>query len=269
MDWPIATGWQGLSVVVNPVAATSDATSVTAGGSANTKGSWVEVSASWPGYGGLTMATQALGGVDSLLDIGIGSAGSEVVVAENVYAGNGASARLMAPFCLPLMIPSGARVSVRSQASTASSACSVFITSSPQPVLLGRCTTYGANTGDSGGVQVDPGLSSNTKGAWVTVTASTTSDIKAFILVLGVLADLSRPNTRWLIDVAVGGAGAEQVIVSDYGAAARSEHDAVLPQVSQLMPIQIPAGSRIAIRAQCDITTLGDRLFDAIIYGFD
>lgn len=267
MDWPIQEG-RGQLLLVDPLTASSDATAVAGSATANVKGAWVEVSASWPGYGGVAFTGQ-LSFYDHLFDIAVGALGSEVVIAENLYLGHGSTMRLMPLYTLPISINAGERVSVRVQAGFASLVPNVFVYSAPVQKVLGRCTTYGADTADSGGVSVDPGSTANTKGAWHEIAASTTNDIKALILTLGNAGDSSRTTCKFLVDVGIGAAGSEQVIISNYGAAARSEHDCVLPQVSQLIDVSIPAGSRIAVRAQCDITTAGDRLFDAIIYGFD
>lgn len=241
---------------------------ITGNASPNTKGSWIEMIAStaYP-CSGLLINTRSA--AEALVDVGIGGSGSEVVIVNNIHIGIPLASREGNPFYVSIPLPSGTRVAARSQGASGST--------NPQFAIAlvrgvneayGVIDTYGANTSDSGGVSIDPGGSTNTKGAWVEVTASTTRAYKAFHLGFGGNNDSTRTNANWLVDVGLGAASSEQVIVSNYSIACNANHDGVLPLFSQRMYIPIPAGTRISVRAQCDITTAGDRLFDVFFYGY-
>lgn len=88
----------------------------------------------------------------------------------------------------------------------------------------------------------------HTKGAWTQLVASTVDDSDAVTLRLGGLS-LSATASPTLLDLGVGAQNAEQVLVPDIdiGNLNLPNHPIVTPIV---IPVFIPAGSRIAARAQ-------------------
>lgn len=253
-------------------AASSGGVVLTANATPNTKGSYVDLIAStlfeaqWlmvevGFYGG--------GASDFLVDIAIGAASSEMVIASNLIFTGFLAIDHMAYYLFPAFVPAGSRISGRCQATTGSATvrCGVllegqgFLPSSP----LSLITTYGAATADSGGVAIDMS-SINTKGAYSQLTAATTHDINWLVLGIGGQNNQARTGARWLVDIAVGGAGSEVVIVPDLILNASGTGDCILPGCICL-PGSIPAGSRVAVRAQCSINDATDRLFDAVLYG--
>lgn len=101
----------------------SQGTQVDAGAVANTKGAWAQIVASTSNpYSALsiglgTASNSALVNGDYLLDIGIGGAGSEVVLTENLYFHSNSSTDTVGfEQCLiPCQIPSAARIAARLQ----------------------------------------------------------------------------------------------------------------------------------------------------------
>ena len=67
--------------------------------------------------------------------------------------------------------------------------------------------------------------------------------------------------------IGIGAAGSEKIVAADLTARSSSITDEVRPSFIAL-PVAIPAGSRIAVRAQCSITDATDHLFDIALYGF-
>ena len=132
---------------------------------------------------------------------------------------------------------------------------------------LGLVTPYGADTSDSGGMAVDPGGTVDTKGAYSELAASTTYPIKQLMLVIGGRGNTTQLTQRVLIDVAIGGAGSEQIVFPDIGYGANVGTDLGIPLVVGPYPVDIPAGTRLAVRAQSSINNATDRLFDACLYG--
>lgn len=274
-DWSLMGGGSD-TMAIGIVAASSKSTTLTSGATANTKGSWVELSASTPAMASGFYVRFIASTRDYLIDIAIGAAGFEQAIVENLYCGNGSASRLGETYSLPVQIPAGSRVSARCQDSSGGSTVDAPLLLLRGGLLLpasaGRVTPYGANLADSGGVQVDPGATANTKGAYSEIVASLANPIKGLILAFGTMASTTRASAFWLVDIAVGAAGSEQILIPDFQLGCNSAGaKSVMPQTSPLIPLSIPAGTRLSARAQCDITTAGTagRLFDIIAYGID
>lgn len=251
-------------------AGVTDGTQITANAAANTKGVYAELIASTSfDYEGVMLEFGFVtGGVEWLIDIAIGAGGSEqIVIADLHYT---FATALSAPYLfVPLRIPAGSRISARCQSSTGGASTWIMghgIAKVTDP--LSRVTTYGAAAADSGGVSVDPGAVANTKGAYSQVVASTTYPIKHLILGFGINGDTARTSCRWLVDIAIGASGSEQIIVPNLLLNAHLSSDDITPHFVEF-PCDIPAGVAISARAQCTTTTAGDRLFDIIVYGVD
>lgn len=87
------------------------------------------------------------------------------------------------------------------------------------------------------------GASAHTKGAWGQAVASTASDVSLVALTITSNA-VSATDTSALLDIGVGAAGSETVIVPDIASGA------LAGPLPFMLPVAIPSGSRIAIRAQ-------------------
>lgn len=241
--------------------------------SANTKGLWVELtSASTIDASAFTvMIPYAYEGSDYLVDIGIGAAGSEQVLVDNLAISAGSTAGNNPSFNprIPVPIPSGTRISVRAQATGTSGSrmirCAVLLENNDWP-SGGIVTTIGAATADSGGGSIDPGASDNVKGAWVELSASTALLSNAAFFCFGNQANTARADCFWLVDIGVGGAGSEQVIIPNIAIGAHITTDSISPAHTPVYNISIPAGTRVAARASCTIVDATDRLFDLIMY---
>jgi hypothetical protein len=138
-----------------------------------------------------------------------------------------------------------------------------------QGPLLHRCTTYGAATGDSGAVSVDPGGSANTEGSYSEITAGTTHNIKSLLIVVGTAGNGALSAANWLIDIATGTGGSEQILIPNLCMGAALQSDFMIPAVFGPFVVDIASGTRLAARAQCSITDATDRLFDMEILGLD
>jgi hypothetical protein len=244
-------------------------------GSANVKGGWVELISSTPYFGTLYMTHQATNSLskDSLFDLGIGAAGSELIIVNNLLFSSlgGASYTGGQLYSLPLSVPSGARIAVRVQSSASSvlhnvSAGIIGVSDMRNGICFQSCATYGAVTEDSGGTSIDPGGSANTKGAWVELTSATTSYTQGFFLAFGNKCNAARADASMAIDVGVGAAGLERPIVQNFIIQAGSAMDSITPRVSPFFYVGIPTGTRISARSACSITDATDRLIDIVLY---
>lgn len=269
---PLADGGQR---VENAGASTavSRGTTITAAATANTKGSYTQLVASTAFDASyiLVMIDDHAAAVDYLIDIAIGAGGSEQVILSNLIATGGTgSLSYGMTYLFPINIPEGSRVTARCQASTLSSAVRIsvllFGAGIANPETQTIVTTYGDNTVDSGGVSVDSGGVANTKGSYSQIVATTTYAVSSIIVAIGNQRNGVRSSQSWLMDIAIGAGGSEQVIVPNLVFNASTSPDIVTPQYYYL-PLTIPEGSRIAVRTQSDGIDATDRLMDVIIYG--
>jgi hypothetical protein len=249
---------------------------LTANASANTKGAWAQIISSLPfDVSGLIVFRAGHDtAADYLQDLAIGGAGSEQVIVENaLISRTGNCWRYNSWQEIPIYIPSGTRIAARCQSSTGGAKVNVTLGLLPmgsfgRAVMLAGCDTYGANTGDSGGTSLDPGGTIHTKGSWVQLSAGITRDCRAVSLSTGAQRNTARTNTNWLIDLGVGGAGSEQILIEDWLTTCHDTNDHITPEVSSIIPVSITAGTRIAARCQCAINDASDRLIDVLAHCF-
>lgn len=274
-DWPMVAD-TGRAAGAGQVAATSTSVNIQTGTSNNTKGSWVQlvassaVDADWIALEfGLF---ENVAGVDYLFDIGIGGAGSETVLIDNIAVGTRGTFVTPAMPLLPVSIPAGTRISARCQASNASVsgratklAVGLFDSGFAQSSALSRVVTMGANTADSGGVSIDPGAVANTKGSWTEISSSVATSSRWLLAAFANQANSARTTCSWLVDIGLGAAASEQVLIPDLLVTALASSTTFPALVS--LPCSLPAGERLSVRAQCDITDATDRLFDFVAYG--
>ena len=249
----------------------SSATGITTGNS--TKGSWTEIVASTAcdtDYLILAVLHEDTGAEEFLIDIGVGSSGNEEMIAEDVYMPGRASHTLPNYYPMRIHIPSGTRVSVRAQGTTSRTIkVQMKLLSSSFMSSAGWSSAFSIGSDaatDVYGVTTDPGGTANTKGSWTEATSSTSDDINGFLLVVG-YNDNATNNTasNWLIDVGIGAASSEEVIVENHWIKIGTSENA---NVVVFYDIFIPAGTRIAFRAQCSNTDASDRLITPDLIGF-
>lgn len=254
-------------------AASSLATIATASGSVNTKGNWAQLIAATARAAAWISVTISVpnGTRRYLVDIGIGAAASEVVIVPNLcfQPASGSNAYGYTAL-LPVSIPAGTRIAARCQSSSASATIQVQVVliapTMTGPSSLGSVTAYGVDTSDSGATAVDPGGTANTKGSWVELTAATTAPIRWLVVFAGGDTGARASAQNWLIDIGIGAAASEVVLLADLAAWSGSTLDTPSPSV-WVLPVSIQAGERIAARCQCSVNTATERLIDVAVYG--
>jgi hypothetical protein len=259
------------------VIATAGGQALTSGGSTHSKGSYVALfaSTSQAADGFLLTVTGMNDAADRrfLIDVAVGGAGSEVVIlADQLVACFTYGTPMAKTFYVPIAIPAGSRVAARCQCNAATTqvfvalhlvqgdwATAIDLTS---PVA----TTYGVTSASTQGTTIDPGAVLNTKGAYSQITAATSSTVNAKIAIIhATQINNNGPTTaNFRFDLATGGAGSETVIWPDLCAGARQLVPGLWPGV-WVVPVDIPTGTRVAVRAQADNTDATDRLFDVTI----
>lgn len=124
--WPSVLEAQRI-IDMGVVTATSNMTVITAG-TANVKGSWVQLVASTSIDFATLIVVAGMQSTSSVLDLGIGAAASEVALIQNVMLrGTQAAGCVVHPFILPLSVPAGSRLAARSQSATASATVQVSV----------------------------------------------------------------------------------------------------------------------------------------------
>lgn len=256
---------------------------VTSGSTANTVGAYSELITSTPRDATWMLvqvqnSATATSGVISSTNISFGAAGSEVNVVNNLRMQNDSSSSLPGAascYFFPQFVPAGTRIAANAQAGSASLtlrvALQLFDDAMGSIPGGGGIDTIGFNSATSGGVVVDPGGTGNTKGAWTQVSAGLTNDIAGFFLGFdygsGATASF---QYYWTMDVGVGASGSEVVLLPDFQIYGKSitNSKSIFPPNTPYFPIQIPAGTRVALRSQVNQTTANtSRYLGVTLYG--
>jgi hypothetical protein len=199
------------------------------------KGAWAQLIASTAkdSYGLLIYVENAnlsadTGGFRILVDIGTGAAGAESVLIANLLFGDCTYAYHEKYICF-IRIPAGTRIAVRSRGNAGlnkTGYIQVMIFEKP------------ISSNQSG--------AANTKGSYVAFSTSTSR--RALWLIFAVV---NASGGKWMFDIAVGASGSEVVIIPNVWAYLSGVSQGVEVQVYQF-PVNIPAGSRLSVRAQSD-----------------
>ena len=238
----------------------------------NSKTGWNALTASLT-VGGWFIFTAKPGAFSrQMYDVGIGGAGAEKVIVENIYydAQSDGQRYRQQPVHCPIYIPTGTRVSYRYQSNTVStdSACHLSIvpvSSWMAERKLSRAKSFGANTGSTIGTDIDPGGSIGTYGSWTNVGSTTTNSIRALIACIGRSDNTTLTECDWIVQVGWGST-AQQVV--EFTVVGNSLEDFATSGINGPFPVNIPAGEQIKVRAKCSINDATDRIFDIVLLGF-
>jgi len=222
----------------------------TASGTANTKGAWAQLWASTAVNSSMLVCmfddvTVSATNTATLVDIGIGGAGSEVVVIANISVGGLGHGTT---HVFPLYIPAGTRVSIRLQSAVVSKALAGRVSLVPavgDQDAAQIVDTYGADTANSKGVTLATPSVAGTKTGWTQIVASTTRDA-AWITWSFASNGTNIAAAKGGVDIGYGGAGSEQVLVGNI----RWEQlgTEAIRHAGFVVPCNIPAGTRLAVR---------------------
>jgi hypothetical protein len=241
--------------------------------STHTKGSYTQLQAATSAdatglYIGINNA--AATGRSFLVDIAVGAAASEQIILANLLIDQ--PLRLVNSLQLPCLIPAGSRIAARCQCDTGSQQITMagFLIAGGLwgESFGGPVVTLGANTATSKGTTVDAGATPSTYGAWTTIEASTAADIAAINVRKG-----SNRNTAPVeanlysnyLQIGVGAAAAEQVVARLPVAATTSGYMGT--GFEGWLPVNIPAGSRVAARYLSNTADATDRIIDVQVLG--
>lgn len=247
---------------------------ITANTTAHTKGSYFELTAATTAdaVGLLVVGHRASGNSRYLCDIALGGEGSEINMVENLIFYGTSQAICLNSYFIPMNIPAGSRISTRSQSSIGGVAnlhvcCDLLMKDGSDG--LSKIETWGANTGDTGGARVTPSGTANTKGAWAELIASTARDVTMVSFgMVQVVAGLS--DTENLMEFGIGAEASETVLIPNIPSIAENATDILAgPGGYSLLPVDIPAGSRISARTQAANGGIpAGSNYDVVMYGY-
>lgn len=270
-DWPLLAGGN-VAESDGRVAASSTPLSLSAPGS-NTESGWTQLIAATAYEADVLIVWASVAGNTrvGLVDIGIGGSGSEEVLIPNLSVSRPYDAPSEGQFCavLPVRVPAGSRLAARCQsAGGATFYVGVTLVGCGPGVPSGfqRATDYGTDGSNSRGTVVDAGASANTKGSWVELVASTTSPIRSLLIMAHDAGGFSGSSGRHLLDIAIGPSSSEEIVLADLIV---QKPYAWAPGWIGPIPVSIPAGTRIAARAQCSSTTTAVRQVGVNLIGLD
>jgi len=261
-----------MSIVDQSTAITASSTGaiVTSGGGTHTKGAWTEVvaSTSEETYWLQLVTLPILADENFLIDIGVGAAASEVVKIANipVFLNTPVSSPVViSP--MPLTIPSGSRVSIRVQSTTANDSLQfmLFLSNNNEFGTSSENETIGALTASSKGTPVDAGGTVNTKGAYAELSSSISIDYNYIVVMIGNNDNNTQVNGTFLVDVADGAAASEVDRVSN---TMFNSSTSELASSAQPFFQSFTSGSRVSSRVQSTVTDATDRVIDVAIIGF-
>ncbi len=199
---------------------------------------------------------------DFLFNIALGEAGSEIDIVENIFA-YGNSLQEGGVFSLPLKIPTGVRISVNCQSNITNATSEVFINRGKGDPGLSKVITYGANTAGTSGVSITQG--DGAWGSWVEISASTSENIKGFLIAAHRAGITSWTSSPIAYQLAVGSSGNEEVISPTIEIQV-SASELMTRQITEFFPIGIASGERISMRAVATGTN-SDFTLNYIVYG--
>lgn len=279
--WRLPRGAQRLVDETGWAASQYTRTAVVASGTAHAKGAWTQIvaatSETWRGFilivgQRFTAATDS----SSLLDIGIGAEGSEVVVLADVPVGY----QLGASVPIPLEIPAGVRVAMRRQDAVGGNSTAYALhpftgTAFGGNPACGAAVTYGTNSSTSKGVSATASAV-NTWGDWAEVTSATTAPIRRMLVGIqgNGLTDLGT-NSAFSVEIGAGAAGSEVGLtrIGSFTASAELINaygwTAGLPTIPGVVPltVNVPEGTRLAARFMSVLATTQNTGADVTIIG--
>jgi hypothetical protein len=250
--------------------ADSNGTGVTVACGNGVKGSWVQLIAATANdicALQVLMSGTANTTNNQAIDIGIGGAGSEVVLIPNLIQFSNNIPNSERTPILPIVIPAGTRIAARAQALNASESAFISIRtwdgSFTQMEGYAGVDAIGADLVNITGTAVAGSASAFTKSAYTQITAATARDYSGFFFNMLPSALSSGNNTY--VDIAVGAGGSEVIIVPNHNfGAINVGAGGSRFGLPFFMPTPIPAGTRLAARFQ---TEAGSKTFACIIYG--
>jgi len=267
--FPMLGGLSNISAV-GAAGSGSSPTTIRASGTANTKGSWTQLTASSASDAVAVLVQISGNGQNTTsrcsVDIGIGGSGSEIVVLPDLiqYRDDGSTQGASSQFFFPISIPAGTRIAARCQSNVTTDGSSASGNTCGVQIILfdgdftqsmaSAVDSIGFVSGSTTGTAVTPNATAHTKGAYAQLTASTAADYAGFIMAVDEGGSTTDHPVDQLWDIAIGTQGSEVVILPNFYMLNSGISGFYIggqnPTATPFLPIRIPAGTRIAARMQ-------------------
>jgi hypothetical protein len=194
------------------------------------------------------------------IDVGIGAAGSEQVIAPDLIGSNAGVTNNTGGiwYVFPIFIPAGTRVAVRAQGSVVTT-CRVIVRAfqMPRDQSMVKVAGYVEKLGITGIVATALTSGTTSEGAWTSV-GTTTRDLWWWQLAVQIpVADVAHNQAFYHFDLAVGDGTNFSIIAQDIPFTTTTGEEAGKPPFVFGCERFVPAGSTIYVRAQCDATPNG------------
>jgi hypothetical protein len=202
------------------------------------------------------------------VDIGIGAGGAEVVHIPDLWVSHGAFADQYHHIYCPVEIPKGSRLSARCSCSTASEAslkisAHLFSANWLADGQTGPVKMYGGTVGSSSGTAIT--LGNAVESSWAQLTAATEHTHRQLLISVGKdYADTTITASSFVVDIGIGGSGAETELIADLQNITDANGDFVSPYVYGPLPVTVPKGSRLSARFKGDGAQTGMQI---VAYG--
>ncbi len=266
-DWPVLSHTK---FGADDVAPSTYYTSIARPATQNTKGAYVQfIAATAFEAAGLILEFQNvpwnLGYVNTLVDIAIGAAASEVIVVPDLWIGHISGAPMCHYRVIPIRIGKGVRVAVRYQTPEAAGSSAFRLKmhllqaggfAGIQPPT--KYAAWGVDATASRGTAVLSG-GNNVKGSYVQLVAAAELTTRWVLITLG----NGNGGASFATDIAIGGAGSEQVVIPNIF----TNHDNPTALASWLLPWTIPKGTRVSARCTANAGGAGMAQYVHILGG--
>jgi hypothetical protein len=223
-----------------------------------TYGAWTTITASVPFetqglYVCAMIVTSATG--QAVFDIGMGTAGNEVVLVQAAYVPS--TQQRMTVFRFPIQVPAGVRLAGRMQANSNTTGTVAVAPYFQRRGFLDEAglttsTLYGWTSASMTAGGPASSASPTSKGSWVQIMAATATAHQALAVQLYQFA--SGVARFWHTDIGVGAVGAEQVLLADLYMAQQSGTEADFTEMGPFF-VSLPVGTRLS--ARCAVSTAG------------
>jgi hypothetical protein len=196
----------------------------------------------------LCFGTGIINNLGGAIKLAVGSAGNEVVILSDLVVstiGNLGIVRVSFPIC----IPSGTRIAAAAQCFNGGGETAYYVNAQlydggfDGSEGIAGFDSIGFDTTNGIGTVITAAGSTNTKGSYTQLVASTAKDYAGLFIIPDVGA--TSTATGLLLDIAIGAGGSEQIIIPNW-----YQHPFLDKMASGFVPVRIPAGTRVAVRCQ-------------------
>lgn len=204
---------------------------------------------------------------DAAIDIYLGASGAEYALIDKLRITKANTNPQGIAALLPLAVPRGSRISAKAFGGTIRTIIQGMGFGTIGDRGYKRAVSMGITS--NFGVTISLGATANTLTGWTQITASAPNNFNALMVVIGNGQRSNASNTNsWLVDIGIGAAGSEQPIINQlFTMSMGNTVFFMTPSFFGPFPCNIPAGTRIAARAQCNTTTATTRNIDVTVYG--